>query len=495
MSKKKDKNNQVKLSFISNNTVSVTGSSMQLEFFDRDLNRNINILLELGMSQEGSKLDSYLTNSKLLEKIDTKSIDFVIIPHIHNDHSSLLPYVVSKYDFNGKVITTKENKAMLPIMLADSAWIIENDIDWLKKNKKTKNRTYTPFYKMQDVENLKDYMIDIPENEIINLTNNIQIKFLPNMHCYGSVSVELFFKDSASRVHKLFYSSDIGNIQNEYFINKKQQPAKNSNVSIYESTYGERIKDMNYKKLRKEELELLEKTIKTTILNGGDVLIPCFAFQRTPTVAMYVKKIIEKNSCLSGTKIIIDGKLSNDLLDVFEKICEGDDKNNIEELLNWDNLTRIRSFKETAKLIDDKSTTKIIISSSGMMEAGHVKEWAKNILPNKRNSIIFIGYSVEGSLATKIKQHEETHQKTVKIDKNIILMNCKIVTLNSFSSHASRRDLINYIMQTNTSNHICLVHGSTDAKLELAEDVCKRLEDECLSTKVIIPKKNQVIYF
>ena len=495
MSKKKDKNNQVRLSFISNNTISVTGSSMQLEFFDHSLNKNINILLELGMSQEGSKLDSYLTNSKLLEKIDTKSIDFVIIPHIHNDHSALLPFIVSKHDFNGQIVTTKENKAMLPIMLMDSAWIIENDIDWLKKNKKTKNRTYIPFYKMQDVENLKKYILDMPESKIINLTDNIQIRLLPNMHCYGSVSVELFFKDSSSRVHKLFYSSDIGNTQNEYFISKKQRPAKNSNVSIYESTYGERIKDMNYKKLRKEELELLEKTIKTTVSGGGDILIPCFAFQRTPTVAMYVKKIIENNHCLHGTKLIIDGRLSNDLLDVFEKICEGDDKKNIDELLNWDNLIRVRSFKETSSLINDKSPSRIIISSSGMMTAGHVKEWAKNILPRKRNSIIFIGYSVEGSLATKIKQHEDTRQKTVKIDKSIVIMNCKVVTLNSFSSHASRRDLINYIMQTNTSNHICLVHGSTNAKLELAEDICKRLEDECLSTKVIIPKKNQVIYF
>ena len=495
MSKKKDKNNQVKLSFISNNTVSVTGSSMQLEFFDRYLNRNVNILLELGMSQEGSKLDAYLTNSKLLEKIDTKNVDFVIIPHCHGDHAFLLPYIVSKHNFNGQIITTKENKSILPIMLADSAWIIDQDIDWLKKNKKTKNRIYTPYYKMSDVEALNDYIIDIPVNEIVSLTKNIQIRFLPNMHCCGSVSVELFFKDGNSRVHKLFYSSDIGNINNEYYINKTQKPAKNSNISIYESTYGERIKDANYKKLRKQELELLETTIKTTILGGGDVLIPCFAFQRTPTIAMYIKKIIEKNNYLNGVRLIIDGKLSNELLDVFEKVCEGEDKNNIEDLLNWDNLIRIRSFKETVKLMDDKTTTKIIISSSGMMEAGHVKEWAKIILPNKRNSIIFNGFSVDGSLATKIKQHDKTHQKTVKIDKSIILMNCKVIELKSFSSHASRRDLINYIMQTNTSDYICFVHGSSDAKLELAEDVCKRLEDECISTKVIIPKKNQMIYF
>ena len=468
---------------------------MQLEFFDNSLQRNVNILLELGMSQEGSKLDAYLTNAKLLEKIDTKNIDFVIIPHVHNDHSALLPYIVSNHDFNGQIITTKENKAILPVMLMDSAWIIENDIEFLKKNKKTKDRTYRPYYKMQDVDNLKNYLIDIPTNEIINLTKNIQIKFLPNMHCFGSVSVELFFKDKQSRVHKLFYSSDIGNINNQYFINKNQKTAKSANVSLYESTYGERIKDLNYKKLREQELIMLEKTIKETILNGGDILIPCFAFQRTPTIAMYVKKIIERNNCLNGVRLIIDGKLSNELLDVFEKTCENEDKDNITKLLNWDNLIRIRSFKETVKFMDDKSTPKIIISSSGMMEAGHVKEWSKIILPNKRNSIIFTGYSVDGSLATKIKRHDENHQKTVKIDKSIILMNCKVVELKSFSSHISRRDLINYILKTNTSDYICLVHGNENAKLELAEDVSKRLNDECLSTKILIPKKNQVIYF
>lgn len=495
MSKKKDKNNQVKLSFISNNTVSVTGSCMQLEFFDVSVGRNVNILLELGMSQEGSKLDSYITNTKLLEKIDTKTVDFVVIPHVHNDHSGLLPYIVSKHDFKGQIITTRESKHILSAMLTDSAWIIENDIDWLKKNKKIKKRTYTPFYKIQDVENLKEYIIDIPEDEIIDLTKNIQIRFLPNMHCYGSVSVELFFKDNSSRVHKLFYSSDIGNVNNEYFISKKQKPAKNSNISLYESTYGERVKDLNYKKLRKQELELLEEKIKETILNKGNVLIPCFAFQRTPTIAMYVKDIIERNNGLNGTRLIIDGKLSNDLLDAFEKTCVGKDKGNIDELLNWDALVRVRNFKETTKLMNDKSTPKVILSSSGMMDAGRVKEWAKIILPNNKNLIVFTGYSVDGSLATKIKQHGKTNQKTVKIDKSIILMNCQVLELNSFSSHASRRDLINYIMQTNTSDYICFVHGNQNAKLELAEDVGKRLEDECLSTKVLIPKKNQVIYF
>jgi len=493
--KRKDVRNKAKIEFFANNVTSVTGSSQLLTFFDKDLEKDIHILLELGMSQEGSKLDSYLTNSRLLEHIDAKNLDFVIILHNHTDHTGLLGNLVTNHNFNGQIITTRENKAITPVMLSDSVYIIEQDIELLKRNSKAKDRIYKPFYKIQDVETLKDYMIDIPINKIVNLTKNIQIRFLENKHCYGSVSCEIFMKDLNSRVHKLFYSSDLGGVNNTHFVAKSQKAPKNSTISIYESTYGCRDRDLiGGKKARKKELEILEDTLKNTLLSGGSCLLPCFSYQRTPTMLMYIKDIIDRNESLSKFPIIVDGKLTNELLDVFEKICEGEDKENIDSILKWDNLIRIRSYKDTIKMSNDKEP-KIVLSSSGMMQAGHVIEWAKQFLPNKKNCIIFCGYSVNGSLASRIKLKNETNQKTVQIEKSTVLMNCQVVNFNSFSSHIMRNDLINYVLQTNTSDYICFVHGSTDAKLELAEDVCKRLDDECVSTKVIIPKKNQVIYF
>ena len=209
---------------------------------------------------------------------------------------------------------------------------------------------------------------------------------------------------------------------------------------------------------------------------------------------MYIKRIIDKNESLANTKVVVDGRLTNELLDIYEKICENEHKADIDEILQWDNLIRIRSYKETVKMTDDKEP-KIMLSSSGMCEAGHVKEWLKQLLPNKKNCIIFSGYAVKGSIADKIKNRDDKHQKTVKIDKSTVMMNAQIVNFNSFSSHILRQDLINFVLNTNTSDYICFIHGSADAKVELAEDIQKRLNDECISTKVIIPKKNQVIYF
>ena len=493
--RKKDLRCKARIEFFANNVNGVTGSSQLITFFDKDLDKDVNILLELGSYQEGSILDNYNNNYRLLNKLDVKNIDFVIILHSHADHSLLTPHLATR-EFDGQIITTKENKAILPVMWAYACYINEQEVEWLKKYKKAKDRNYKAYYKPQHIEAICEYINDIPFETIVNLTPNIQIKLLPNKHILGSCSCELFFKDLNSRVHKLFYSSDLGNIigNDDYFTYDTQHPAKNSTISIYESTYGKIDRDFISKKLRKKELLLLEKTIKETVERGGTCLIPCFSLQRTPVMALRIKQILDNNDSLKHTPIVIDGKLSNELLDVYDKVCEGKNKEYINELLNWDNLIRIRSYKETCRMTDDKNP-KIVLSSSGFLNAGHVLEWTKNILPSKRNTMIFCGYSPEGSIASKIKQKDETHQKTVKIDKSVVMMNAQVVVLESFSSHIMRQDLIKYVLQTNTSDYICFVHGSEDAKNEIAEDVCKRLEDECLSTKVIIPKKNQVIYF
>lgn len=493
--KKKDKLSKVRLEFIANNVLSVTGSSQLITFYDKDLNKEIHILLEMGGCQEGSILNNYITNNQLLSKIDVKNLDFVVLLHNHMDHTLLVPHLMTR-EFSGEIITTKENKAILPVMWSDSCYINEQEILWLKKNKKTKDRSYQPYYRMSDIDKTKDYIKDIPVDTMINLTPNIQIRFLPNTHILGSVSCELFFKDLNSRVHKLFYSSDLGNINGDtnYFTSNIQKSPKSATVSIYESTYGKRDRDFISKKLRKSELEILEKTLVETITRGGTVLLPCFSLQRTPLMAMHIKNILDNNELLKNVPVVIDGKLTNELLDVYEKVCEDDNKKDIDDLLQWKNLSRIRSYKETLKMTSDKEP-KIILSSSGFLQAGHAIEWVKHLLPHKRNCIIFCGYSPDGSAATKIKMKDETHQRTLTIDKSTILMNAQVVVLNSFSSHIMRRDLINFIMSTNTSDYIAFVHGSEDSKLEVAEDITKRLEDECLSTKVVIPKKNQVIFF
>lgn len=134
--RKKDLRCKARIEFFANNVNGVTGSSQLITFYDKELDKDINILLELGSYQEGSILDNYNNNYRLLNKLDIKNIDFAIVLHNHADHSLLIPYLATK-DFSGQIITTKENKAILPVMWTDACYINEQEVDWLKKYKKS----------------------------------------------------------------------------------------------------------------------------------------------------------------------------------------------------------------------------------------------------------------------------------------------------------------------------------------------------------------------
>jgi metallo-beta-lactamase family protein len=490
--KKKDILNKVRIEFIGNNTTGVTGSCIHVQFFDKDLNKNVQILLELGSTQDKSILENYKANDTLLNKFDAKNIDFVIINHVHADHFILIPALIPK-QFTGKVLMTRESKAISPVMLYDAQYINELECKWLKEKKSVKAK---PYYRISDILQIEDLIETIELNKIVNITPNIQIRFLPSKHILGSVTCELFFKDMNSRVHKLFYSSDLGNTSGDkYFVYDTQFPPSNATIAIYESTYGSRVKCFIDKKVRKKELEILKNAIKHTVLEkNGSCLFPCFSLDRTPNILKNIKIILDSDEELKNIPVIVDGKLTNELLDIYSRICENQNKENIEEILEWQNLLRIRAYKETLHYLDLKEP-RIILSSAGFMSNGHVLEWAKSMLPQKRNTIIFTGYSPDGSVASKIKHKDETQQKRITIDKSTVLMNCDVVSLDSFSSHIQREDLIKFILQTNTSDYTILVHGDLDGRFELEEDLQKRYDDECISTKIIIPKKNQVIYF
>lgn len=492
MTKKKDDINKVNVQFIGNNSVSVTGSCTLVTFYDSELKRNINILLELGMIQDGTIYKNYTENTKLIESIKAKEIDFVILNHAHVDHSGLLPSLISK-GFSGKYIMTKETCKIVEPLLYDSAYIIESECKWLKENKKIKAK---PHYTNSDICKTIEQSILIDINEMYSLTPKISVRFLPNRHILGAVSCELFFTDTNSRTKKLFYSSDLGNNLEKSFIYDEQKCPSTSTVSIYESTYGFRSKDINItKKKRQQELDKLADVIRHTIIvKKGICLFPAFSLDRTPNLLRIIKGILDKDEQLKNTQVIIDGKLSNELLSAYSLICDGKNKEDINEILNWNNLKRIQKFKETEGVLRDKSP-KIVLSSSGFCLNGHILTWLRYTLPHRENTIVFTGYSPTSSLASKIKEKDTTHQKTVTIDKFPVLMNADVLTLETFSSHIQREDLIKFILQTKTHEQIVLVHGDLEGRVELKEDLEKRLDDLNRNTKVYIPCKNSTIKF
>lgn len=487
----KRKENKVYLEFIGNNANGVTGSCIYGKFYDEYLERDYQFLLELGMKQDGSPKEQYETNMRMLENINFKEIDAIFSCDSHADHSLLIPHAVSK-GFNGIIYGTKEKEFILPDMWNDGIHINKDMVKLLiSKGVKAK-----PYYTDKHVLRTQGKFERIELEKLQQITPNISFIMLPTRHNLGSSSIVLFFKDNNKNIHKLFYSSDLGNVKfDKSFINQKQEPITHANVCIYESTYSARDRMVIDKKLRNKELYELKETIKNTLINKkGTVLMPAFSFDRTPNLLLVlIRDIIEKDEELKSLspKILVTGKLTNKLLDTYELICDGKNKEDIDFIKTYKNLRRLREFKEVQSSLSDK-TPKIILASSGFCTNGHVVWYLERLLGKKENTIIFSGYSSPDSPATAIKTAYQTGNLNIKLGKSIVTMHCDVLELYSFSSHIMRDDLIKYITHTNMDKCV-LVHG--DAREELAEDLEIEFSKLNKTTKVLVPKIGQSLLF
>lgn len=490
MGKKVDTQKQVYLEFIGSNANGVTGSVTYGKFYDHTLERDVQFLLECGGKQDGALQDCYLSNMSVLDKIDCKNIDYVFLGHAHLDHTMLIPALAHR-GFRGTIFCTKETKAIMPVMWFDGLHINKMDVKWLTFKKKIKAKLY---YEECDVLMTNDLMEAIPLEQSIQVTPNISFRAISNRHILGSCSFEIHFKDVSNNVHKLFYSSDLGNVKfDKSFISKEQSPIANCNVGIYESTYSKRNKVIINKKLRLQEMYDLKQMLRKTLLEKkGSVLFPAFSLDRSPNLLKLLKDILESDPELRDVEVVCDGKLTNALIDVYERVCEGENKTLMKEILEWKNLTRVYSFKTTQNVLTS-SQNKVILSSSGFCINGHIMYYLEKMLPKKENTVVFTGYSPPDSLASQIKgKLDDVEGQYVKIDEKKIRLECDVMSLNSFSGHIMRDDLINYIVATN-QDKVILVHG--EAREELQQDLQQRLGELSKSTKVVVPKRNSSIRF
>lgn len=479
----KRKENKVYLEFIGNNANGVTGSCIYGKFYDEYLERDFQFLLECGIKQDGSPLDNYLANTKMLNKIDAKNIDIIFQLDNHGDHSLLVP-ALTKKGFNGSIFVVNEKKFILKRLWVDCEHINKDEVRLLvSKGIKAK-----PYYEIKDIDKTMGKLEILELEQEYHITPNISFTFLPNRHNLGSCSIVLNFKDKSNN-HRLYYSSDLGNVKfDKYFINQKQEPIPNANVCIYESTYSARDRLTINKSLRKKELYELTKMLRYTLLEKkGSVLLPAFSFDRTPNLLVILKEILDNDEQLKNIKIYCTGKLTNDLLSDYSLICKGRDKEKINEILQWDNLKRVDNYKLIPSVYN-KSEPRIILASSGFCTNGYVVYFLEHMLSHKENTIIFSGYSSPDSPATKIKQKNEN----IKLGDSIVRMNCDVMEMHSFSSHIMRDDLIKFITSTNMDKCV-LVHG--EKREELAEDLKEEFAKMNKSTKVLVPKINSSLKF
>ena len=430
----------------------VTGSCFLLEGLGQK------ILIDCGMAQ-GPDLFERQTLSFF-----PPDIDCVLLTHAHIDHSGLLPLLCSS-GFRGVIHTTSATKRLCDIMLKDAGHIQEMETEWDNKKAVRNNEELSePLYTVQDDENaMKYFRTHEYEQEFALGNGNIIVKFCDAGHILGSAHIVIRYVEDGKE-KTLVFSGDIGN-SNRPMINNPT-PIHHADYVIMESTYGDRDHEQKI-----DSVATLANVFRETFAKGGNVVIPSFAVGRTQELLYFIRQIKEKNLVKQHPhfKVYLDSPLAIEATNIFENIGKQyyDEealaliKKGINPISFPDLVLSVTS--EESKLINEEQEPCVIISASGMCEAGRIRHHLKHNLWRPECTILFVGYQVIGTLGFSIM----TGARKVKIQQEEIAVNAKILTLSNSSAHADRTQLISWLKNFDEPpKRVFLVHGQ-DRSIEM----------------------------
>ena len=398
----------------------VTGSSTLLEIAGK------NILVDCGMEQG---IDIY-ENCEL--PISPCDIDAVLLTHAHIDHSGKIPALVAN-GFKGPVFSTEATYKLCSIMLLDSAHIQEFEAEW-RNRKATRSgaEPYVPPYTVKDAEAAIKLFRYSPYGKKVEIFEGITIEFTDAGHLLGSSSITVT-ENFLGKETSIIFSGDLGNI-NRPLIRDPEVPF-GADYVVIESTYGDRIHGE-----RPDYVAQLSKIMNETFARGGNVVIPSFAVGRTQELLYLIRNIKEQNLVDKKFSVYVDSPLaveatgiySSNLTDYFDKetldlLSRGVDPINFAGL-------KLSITSDDSKAINFDNDPKVILSASGMCEAGRIRHHLKHNLWRHDSTILFVGYQSEGTVGRKLINGE----KSVKLFGEEITVNAKIESLSGISGHADR---------------------------------------------------------
>lgn len=448
----------------------VTGSCYQLK------SETKNILVDCGMYQ-GRKEFEQLNYQPF--RFNPAEIDAVVITHAHIDHTGLIPKL-SKAGFRGKVYCTPPTKSLAEILLPDSAYIQEMEVE--RKNRKalrSNKELLEPIYTLDDVERVLQSFIPVEYGKEININSEFKVIFRDAGHILGSSIVEIFFNGK-----KIVFSGDLGR-HNQPLITDPEY-IKDTDYLVMESTYGNRFHIQPESKK-----DQFSRIVKKTIRKGGNLIIPSFAVERTQEV-IYILKTLMDSGEIPKLDIYLDSPLAIKATEIFSKYPCGYDeiaqemlsKEEDNDLFKFENLKFSLTAEESQKLNSIRKNA-IIISASGMADAGRIKHHLKHNLWRPESTVLFVGYQAEGTLGRRILDGN----KTVRIHGEEISVKAEIEIIEGFSGHADQKDLMNWINNFEEIREcIFLVHGDDDSRENM-----KNLIEETTNYKVILPDLFEII--
>ncbi|HBH83523.1 MAG: MBL fold metallo-hydrolase [Bacteroidetes bacterium GWE2_41_25] len=421
------------------------------------------ILLDCGMFQ-GKGLETDGMNRDLM--FDPSLIDHIILTHAHIDHSGLIPYMY-KLGFRGSVICSSATRDLCAIMLADSAFIQEHDTYTFNKRRAKKGLPLvTPIYTQEDAKECMNLFIGVPNNMKFRIDDNIKVRFTNTGHMLGSGVANLQIIENGI-IKRIAYTGDIGRPVDPIISNP--QPFPQADILITESTYGDRL----HKDMQAAEEELLKAVIDTCVTRGGKLIIPAFSVGRTQEVVYAMNNFFNQRR-LPKVDMFVDSPLAVNATTVFRmhpecfnnefaKVMESD-----ADPFGFENLFYVTRVEDSKRLNDHKKPC-VIISASGMMEAGRVKHHLANNISDPRNMVLAVGYCAPSTLGARIMRGD----KEVSIHGTVYEVRAEIRKIDSFSGHADYREMIDFLgcQDKSALEKTFLVHGDYETQKKYASSL------------------------
>ncbi len=423
------------------------------------------LLLDCGFFQ-GHGADTDKLNRTF--NFDPAEIDYLVLSHAHIDHSGNIPNLV-KQGFKGNIYCTPATRDLAVIMLTDTAHIQESDVKYINKSRTAKGyERIEPIYTIKDVDDALDHFVSVPYRKPFKINNDIQLTFTDSGHILGAAGINLVIRENG-KTTRIFFSGDIGRASDK--ILKSPEPFPQADYIICESTYGNRLHESS----EKTENRLLEIILETCVERKGKIIIPAFSLGRTQEV-VYALNNLKNAGKIPTLKVFVDSPLSINATTIMRMHPECFNADMIAALrsdsdpFGFDNLTYVQRAEESKKLNDLKEPC-IIISASGMAEAGRIKHHIKNNISNSANTILIVGFCTAASLGGKLAAGD----KEVSIFGKPYDVKARVAVMNSYSAHADYEEMLDYLscQKRDEVKKLFLVHGEYEVQVDWREKLLK----------------------
>ena len=430
----------------------VTGSCFLLQ------TEKTKILVDCGMFQGGRDLRD---RNFLDFPFNPGEISALFLTHAHIDHSGLIPKLV-RDGFKGKIFTSRATANLCRIMLPDSGYIQEMEAEWINRKARRAGRPETqPLYTVDEAYDSLQYFNEVDYYKVINFTPEISFCLRDSGHILGSSFVELWIADENDRI-KIVFSGDLG--RRRQSIIRDPDILEDADYLVVEGTYGSRVHEGE-----EEKEKLLKEIINSTLRRGGNIVVPSFAVGRTQELLYMINKLINKKE-IPSLPVYIDSPMAIKTTDLF---LEHDEYFDLEMRAAIARGEKPLHFPEAhftptveqSRLINDIEGGAMIISASGMCDAGRIKHHLKHNLWRPESTILFVGYQAQGSLGRSLLEGADR----VTIFGEEIRVRARIAAIGGFSAHADQREILRWVRKIKEfPSQIILVHGENEPLEHLA---------------------------